>query len=57
MSNGTPLLPGQKLRPTLTKEQVRRLREARAEGVTLEELSRRFGASTAFIQRALKEDI
>lgn len=41
-------------RPSLTPEQIKRAREARAEGVTWADLASRFGIAAISIKRALE---
>jgi hypothetical protein len=50
----TPLLPGQRNRPFLTPEQIKRLIDARNDGATFRELAERFRVSDAFVRRAVQ---
>lgn len=55
MNSPGPILPGQKARPFLTPEQVRRLIDARKDGASFEDLARRFNVSRHMLSDLIKK--
>jgi hypothetical protein len=55
MKETTSLFGSIRIRPEqLTPEQIRRMKEARADGVLLEDIARRFGVNRDWVSRVVK---